>query len=601
MMTSAWSLLAAATLFALSAARGAPALQPAAKLEHAISLYGKPAYPPDFKHFNYVNPEAPKGGTIRYAALGQFDSLTPYIDRGILASGARLQYDTLLARSQDEPLSKYGLVARYIERDPDNNWVAFHIDPKARFNDGTEITAEDVKFSFDLLREKGSHFYRNFYREVDKVKATDRYRVLFTFTHNRNRELAFNLGQMPVLAKHFWQERNFSAPGLQVPISSGPYKAVAIKPGHSITYQRNPDYWGKDLPANKGRHNFDRITYLYFRDSNVAQQALLKGEYDFSIVLEPRAWQTLMSDDYRRQLDSVGLTSATLPNGNPQTLMLTYNTRQPLLEDKRVRQAIGSALRFDWLNKNLFYGMTRRANSYYAGTELASRGQPSERELKWLNPWRKQLPEALFRQPYEAPGFNPGHSERLQKAEALLLLKNAGWHIEKNQQVNDAGEKLAISLLVSDPEYERSALNLKKHLEDIGIELNIRTVDVAQYVQRVRSLDFDIILNIYPHTPSPGTEQANMFGSYGANEHGTRNLAGIDNPVVDDLVGKIPSARSREELLSLVHALDRVMLWEHYNLPLWYIPDWPLVYQKHLHHPARPAPYELDMSTWWSE
>ena len=606
MMIYARSLLTPVILFllasiAIASARAAPVIIASGNLEHAISLYGAPAYPADFQHFRYVNPRAPKGGELRQAALGQFDSLTPYIDRGVPAAGAHLQYDSLLARSWDEPLSKYGLIAEYIERDPDNHWVAFHVNPKARFNDGIPVTAEDVKFSFDLLREKGSHFYHNFYREVKSVDVTGRFRVLFTFTHNQNRELASNLGQMPVLPKHFWKDRDFSSPGLLVPVSSGPYKVLEIDPGRSITYQRNPDYWGKDLAVNRGRHNFDRITYLYFRDANVAQQALLKGEFDFSIVVEPRVWQNLMREDMRKSLQAADLITKTLPNGNPQTLMLTYNTRHTFLQDKRVRQAIGSALHFQWLNKNLFYGMTRRANSYYAGTELASRGLPSQRELKWLEPWRKQLPVALFKQPFSAPGFDPEQSDRIQKGDALQLLKDAGWHIKNNRQVNARGEKLFVSLLVYDPDHERSALSLKKQLENIGIELNIRTVDVAQYVQRVRSLDFDMILNIFPHTPSPGTEQANLFGSDGVNEHGSRNLAGINNPVVDDLVSKIPTAQSREELLSLVHALDRVMLWQHYSLPLWYMSDWPLVYRKHLHHPAKPAPYALDMSTWWSD
>lgn len=588
--TAAWLfLLALSTLSGITVA---------APLEHAVSLFGKPAYPEGFSHFNYVNPDAPKGGTLRQSALGQFDSLNPYIDRGVPAAGAGYQYDSLLARSWDEPLTKYGLVAEKIERDPDNHWVAFYINPKARFNDGKPVTAEDIKFSFDLLREKGSTFYRNFYLDVDQVTVTAPNRALFKFKHNKNRELVTNLGQMPIFPKHYWKDKDFTSPGLTIPVTSGPYKVAEMSPGRSISYQRDPNYWGKDLPVNRGRFNFDRLNFSYYLDSSVALQGLLAGEYDWLLVSDPNHWQQLLSGKDQKLLKKKGLVTETLPNSNPQTLMLTYNTRKPFLKDPRVREALGSALDFDRLNRNYFHDLLHRADSYFSGTDLGAKGLPSPGELKWLEPWRKQLPKPLFSKAYTPPGHDH-NSKRIQRTKALALLKEAGWRIKNNQQVSSKGEPLTLTLLLTNPEFERYTIGFKQGLKALGIELSIRTVDKAQYIERIRNLDFDMVTNVFRHTPSPGTEQKDHFGSAVAELQGTRNLAGVKNPVVDDIVGRIPTATSRKQLLSLVHALDRVLLWEHYSLPLWYQPDWPLVHRNFLKHPQQTAPYALDMSTWW--
>ena len=586
------SLLILLTLTALSA------ITSAAPLEHAVSLFGKPAYPEGFSHFNYVNPNAPKGGTLRQSALGNFDSLNPYVDRGVAAAGADLQYDTLLARSWDEPLTKYGLIAEKIERDPDNYWVAFYVNPKARFNDGKPVTAEDIKFSFDLLREKGSTFYRNFYLDVDQVTVTSPDRALFKFKHNKNRELVTNLGQMPIVPKHYWKDRDFSSPGLTIPVTSGPYKVKEMQPGRTITYQRDPNYWAKDLPACRGRFNFDQLHYIYFLDTSVALQALLAGEYDWLRVSDPKHWQKLFSRKSQALLKKTGLVTETLPNSNPQTVMLTYNTRRAFLKDRRVREALSSAMDFDRLNRNYFHDLLRRADSYFSGTDLGAKGLPSPEELKWLEPWRNQLPRPLFTRIYIPPGHND-NSERSQRAKALELLKEAGWRIRDNQQVNSKGKPLTLTLLLTNPENERYTLDYRRGLKALGVELSIRTVDKAQYIERIRNLDFDMVTNVFRHTPSPGTEQKDHFGSAVADLHGSRNLAGIKNSAVDDIVGRIPTATSRKQLLSLLHALDRILLWEYYSLPLWYQPDWPLVHRAYLKHPQQTPPYALDISTWW--
>ena len=564
------------------------------ELRHAISLYGTPKYPQNFQHFDYVNPHAPKGGHLRQGILGHFDSLVPYIDRGTAATGSYLMYDTLLARSRDEPLSKYGLIAQSMELAPDNTWVAFYINPKARFHDDTPITAHDVKYSFDLLRAKGSTFYQQFYQDVDRVEVTSSDRALFLFKHGNNRELPLILGQMPILARHYWQTRDFTAPGTSIPITSGPYRPERIEPGRSITFARVENYWARDLPVNRGRHNFDRIQFEYYRNNSVLFEALQKGEYDFKVVTDPRVWHSLLQDE---SLARHQLLRSSWQNRNPQTLAMTYNARKPILADARVRQALGYAFDFHWLNQNLFHGMYLRANSVFAGTDMGASGRPSKSELAQLADFGKELPREALMQPWVPPG--EGISQRERKRNALHLLQQSGWLIRQNQLVNPQGKPLELEVLLSSVDHERIFIPMQKTLQSMGIKLKIRTVDIAQYVERLRSHDFDIILHTFTHTPSPGTEQASLWGSDTADLHGSKNLAGVKLRSVDTLTQKIPRANSREELLTLTRAMDRVLLWNHYVLPLWYRPEWLIIHKQQLHHPVNPAPYFLDLSTWW--
>ncbi len=564
------------------------------ELRHAISLYGAPKYPQNFQHFDYVNPQAPKGGHLRQGILGHFDSLVPYIDRGTAATGSYLMYDTLLARSRDEPLSKYGLIAQRMELAPDNTWVAFYINPQARFHDDTPITAHDVKYSFDLLRAKGSTFYQQFYQDVDRVEVTSDDRALFLFKHGNNHELPLILGQMPILARHYWQTRDFAAPGTSIPITSGPYRPERIEPGRSITFARVEKYWARDLPVNRGRHNFDRIQFEYYRNNSVLFEALQKGEYDFKVVTDPRVWHSLLQDE---SLTRHQLLRSSWQNRNPQTLAMTYNARKPILADARVRQALGYAFDFHWLNQNLFHGMYLRANSVFAGTDMGASGRPSESELAQLAGFGKELPREALTQPWVPPG--EGISQRERKRNALHLLQQSGWLIRQNQLVDPQGKPLELEVLLSSVDHERIFIPMQKTLQSMGIKLKIRTVDTAQYVERLRSHDFDIVLHTFTHTPSPGTEQASLWGSDTADLHGSKNLAGVKLRSVDTLTQKIPRANSREELLTLTRAMDRVLLWNHYVLPLWYRPEWLIIHKQQLHHPVNPAPYFLDLSTWW--
>ena len=569
-------------------------------LRHAISLYGEPKYGPDFSHFGYTNPDAPKGGTLKQGVLGHFDSLVPYIDRGTAAVGSHMIYDSLLARSWDEPLTKYGLIAEKIEQDPENNWVAFHVNPKAYFHDGKPVTAKDVKFSFDLLREKGSAFYKHFYREVERVEVTSEYRALFVFNTNLNRELPLILGQMPVLPEHYWKDRDFSSPGLVVPVASGPYRPVKVDAGRSIIYERVKDYWARDLAVMKGRHNFDQMQYEYYRDRSVLIEALRKGEFDIETITDPRT-----RDDLQKTLAQQKTTSAdrliteTIINHNPQTLTIAYNTRKPFLKDVRVRKALGYGVDFDWMNVHQFYSMYRQASSYFAGTEMAASGIPTGIEKDKLQPLANELPTGLFSQPWVAPGREPKLKARDRRRKALALLQEAGWQIKNNRQVNAEGKELELEVLTSTQSHERIMIPVQKELEQFGVKLNIRSVDTAQYVERVRNQDFDLILHTFPHTPSPGTEQTNFWASVVADQHGTRNVTGARLAALDKLTHQIPEARSREELVATIRAMDRVLLWNHFTLPLWYQPDWFIVRKASLQHPEHPAPYALDPSTWW--
>lgn len=591
------SLLFLIPLFASLWLQAAPVQPP---LRHAISLYGEPKYGPDFSHFGYANPAAPKGGSLKQGVLGYFDSLVPYIDRGTAAVGSHMIYDSLLARSWDEPLTKYGLIAEKIELDPDNNWVAFHVNPKAHFHDGKPVTAKDVKFSFDLLREKGSAFYKHFYRDVERVEVTSEYRALFIFNTHLNHELPLILGQMPVLPEHYWRDRDFSSPGLEIPVASGPYRPVKIDAGRSIIYERVKDYWAKDLAVMKGRHNFDQMQYDYYRDRSVLIEALRKGMFDFETIVDPRTRDDLRKDLSQQKTTSPNrLMTENIINHNPQTLTIAYNTRKPLLKDVRVRKALGYGVDFDWMNKHQFYGMYKRANSYFSGTEMAASGIPTGLEKDKLQALANELPADLFSQPWIAPGGEPGLSARDRRRNALALLQEAGWKIKNNRQVNAEGKELELEALISTPSHERIMIPIQKELEQFGIKLNIRSVDTAQFVERARNQDFDLILHTFPHTSSPGTEQTNFWSSEVADQHGTRNITGAKLDALDKLIHQIPEATSREELVATTRAMDRVLLWNHFTLPLWYQPDWFIVRKASLQHPEHPAPYALDLSTWW--
>nr|MDT0251978.1 extracellular solute-binding protein [Endozoicomonas sp.] len=537
---------------------------------HGDAKYGQPGNP--FKYFDYVNPEAPKGGSVRMAASGTFDSLNPYTNKGTPVTGISLIYDTLMTQSRDEAFSLYPLIAESAERAPDNSSITFNLNPRARFHDGKAITATDVKYTFELLTQKGHPFYRSYYSDVESVTVLSDRRVRFNFKHANNPELPFILSELPVLPKHHWErdENDFSSASLKAPLGSGPYQVVNVDGGRSISYQRVKDYWAQDLPVNVGRYNFDEISYDYYRDEHVALQALKAGEYDLRYENIAKNWATAYDVPAVHQGD---LILATIPTRNPAPIQgFAFNLRQDFFQDPLVRRAIGYAMDFEWLNRNIFHNSYIRSQSYFGNSGMEATGIPESEELKLLEPWRSELPEKLFTEPYTLPVTDGSGNIRPQLQKALTLLKEAGWSLNNNRLVNPQGQPLKIELLIAQPSLERIALPFKKNLEQMGIELNIRSVDISQYINRIRAFDYDMILATYGQSASPGNEQTGFWGSKAADTRGSRNYMGIQSPVVDAMISHVINADSREALTTAVKALDRVLLWGEYMIPQWYYP-----------------------------
>ncbi len=564
---------------------------------HGDNLYSQPEKP--FQHFAYVNPEAPKGGRLRMAASGTFDSLNPYTNKGTPAAGISLIYDTLMTKSHDEPFSLYPLIAESAERAPDNTSITFNLNPRGRFHDGQPITAEDVKYTFDLLTQQGHPFYRSYYSDVANVTVLDDHRVRFTFKHGDNLELPYILAELPVLPKHHWerQEHDFAAASQKIPLGSGPYKVKQVDGGRGISFERVPGYWGKDLPVNVGRYNFDQVSYDYYRDEHVALQALKAGEYDLRFENVAKNWATAYDVP---SVQNGELILDTVLTRNPAPIQgFAFNLRRKIFQDPQVRKALGYAMDFQWLNRNLFHDSYIRSESYFSNSGMEATGIPAGEELKLLESWRDQLPKALFTDAFALPETDGSGNIRPQLHKALRLLQDAGWTLHDNKLVNDRGEPFRIELLLNQASMERVALPFKKNLEQMGIELNIRTVDISQYIQRIRNFDYDMIVVGYGQSASPGNEQAGFWGSEAANIKGSRNYMGINDPVVDAMIGHVINAGSREELTTAVKALDRVLLWGNYLIPQWYYPYDRIAHSSKLVRPESKPLYNTDIFTWW--
>ncbi|MGI9279387.1 MAG: extracellular solute-binding protein [Endozoicomonas sp.] len=570
----------------------------------SLSLHGDTKYSKDFKHFEYVNPDAPKGGTLRMGSMGTFDSLNPYIEKGTPAAGIGLIYDTLMTRSADEPFSMYALVAQYAEPAIDNSGITFHLNPKARFHDGQPVMAEDVVFSFELLRDKGSPFYRAYYEDIAKAEALSKRSVRFVFKHKGNPELPLIISQLPVLPKHFWEKEsnNFELANLTQPLGSGPYKIRTAEPGRSIVYDRVDDYWGKELPVNTGRYNFDVRRYDYYRDANVSLQALKAKEYDIRFENIARNWATAYNTPAVKKGD---LIQESIPTKAPQGMQgFVFNLRRDIFRDVRVRRALNYAMDFEWLNKNLFYNGYTRTQSYFANSDMESTGIPEGKERTYLEPWRDQLPAELFTQPHKLPVTDGSGRIRSQLNEALSLMEQAGWKLQ-NGALRKNGKPFEFEILLYDASMEKVALPLKKNLEAMGVTATLRIVDISQYINRIRSFGYDMLVSRFPQSSSPGNEQRDFWGSESADLPGSRNLIGIKNPVVDGLIKEVINAGSRPDLVAAVKALDRVLLWNEYIIPQWYLASTRVAYWKPLKHPLNEPDqeplYQFDLDSWWME
>lgn len=575
-----------------------PATAQEVTTSHALILHGTPKYPADFQHFEYVNPDAPKGGEVIQAAIGTFDSLNPFILRGVSAAALGLTFDTLLQSSSDEAFTEYGLLAESIELPADRKWVAFTLRPEARFHDGKPVTAEDVVWSFETLKAKGAPFYRAYYADVLKAEALGERKVRFSFGDTVNMELPLIIGQMPVLPKHYFADKEFDRTSLEPITGSGPYKVASFEPGRTITYERVADYWAKDLPIMRGRYNYDRIRYDYYRDATVAIEAFKAGAYDFRLENSAKEWATAYDFPAQRQGLAV---QREIPHELPTGMQgFAMNTRRAIFSDPRVRLAMNYAFDFEWSNKALFYGAYTRTESYFSNSELASRGLPEGEELKILEQFRGKIPDEVFTTEYKAPTTDGSGNNRANLRKALELLQSAGWQVKGGKLVNAAGEPFTFEILLSSPAFERISLPYAKNLERLGIEASVRTVDTAQYQNRIDSFDFDMTVDVWGQSLSPGNEQRDFWGSSRRDEQGSRNTAGIADPVIDQLIDMVIQAPDRDSLIARTRALDRVLLWGHYVVPHWHIRAFRTVYWDKFAQPEITPKYALGFSdTWW--
>ena len=567
-------------------------------VSHGVAIHGMPGYPADAKHFKYVNPQAPKGGGIRLGTRGSFDSFNPFILKGTAAAGISVLWETLLEESGDEASTEYGLLAETVEYPENRAWTAFTLRANARWHDGKPVTAEDVVFSFDLLREKGRPIYASYYGDVVKAEAVAPNKVLFTYKNANNRELPVIIGQLYVLPKHYYATREFDKTTLDVPLGSGPYKVENFETGRWIQYRRDPEYWGKDIWINVGRENFDTIRYDYYRDASVVFEAFKGGEIELRQENIARNWATAYDFPAVRngQVKREEIKHE-LPTGMQ---CFAFNIRKEIFKDRRVREALGYMFDFEWSNKSLFYGMYKRNRSFFGNSELASSGLPSKEELALLEPLRADIPPEVFDKEFAPPVTDGSGSNREGARRALALLKEAGWEVKSGKLVDGKGQPMAFEMLLNDASFERIVLPFKQSLERIGVDMRVRTVDTAQYQKRTDDFDFDLTVEGFGQSLSPGNEQRDFWSSAAAKLPGSRNSVGIESKAIDILIEKVIQAPDRPELITACRALDRVLLWSHFVIPSWHSSTAYVAYWNKFSRPETTAKYRpVATDTWW--
>ncbi|PJH89874.1 MULTISPECIES: extracellular solute-binding protein [Pseudomonas] len=570
--------------------------------QHALTVYGEPAkYAEGFGHFAYTNPQAPKGGTLRRSAveIGHFDHILPYIDKGIGVSQIDgMLYSPLAQRSLDEPYTVYGLVAQKMERADDGLSLRFYLNPKARFADGKPITAEDVHYSFELLMTQGSLRYRTQFAAVKDVVVEDERTVRFNFKNNESRTLPLDIATLPVLPEHWWKTRDFAnGGGYEAPLGSGPYRVSKVDSGRSITFERNADWWGKDLPVSRGLYNFDHFSIEYFGDTDVARQVLRGGAYDYN--------REFSATGYAIGYDSPALHDGRLQKAHlateaPQTAQgFVFNLQKPQFQDRRVRQALAMLWDFEWSNRQMMRNVYVRQQSYFSNTELAARELPDTGERAILEPLRRQIPDEVFTQVFQAPKTDGSGVIRDKQLQALALLEQAGWKPDGDRLVNAEGEPLSFTFLNSQNGMDRLLLPYKRTLAQIGIDMSIRRIDASQYVNRLMSRDYDMIITGYPVSTSPGLELYNYFGSAAANDPGANNYMALQNPAVDALIDGLVKATTKADMLHHARALDRVLQWNYYWIPNYYPPGSSTVWWNRFGIPKVQASNDEAIESWW--
>ena len=576
---------------------GVPAAAQEVYIGHGVAMHSDLKYGPDFTHFDYVNPDAPKGGQVNLYTIGSFDSLNPHILKGQPAAGIGRLFESLMTGSADEAFSQYGLLAESIEMPEDRTWVAFTLRPEARWHDGTPVTVDDVIFSLDTIKTRGHPFYRAYYGDVVSAEKVGERKVKFTFADGLNRELPLITGELPIISKAYYTANDFEKTSLEPPLGSGPYMVESLEAGRSITYRRVEDYWGADIPVRRGQDNFDILRYDYYRDPTVAMLAFTAHEYDFRVENTSKVWATAYEgpkfDDGLIIKEEIGHSRPTGMQG------FVFNTRRAKFADRRLRQALGFAFDFEWTNKNLFYGAYTRTASYFSNSELASSGLPGPDELALLEPFRDQLPPEVFTEVYETPKTDGSGNARRNLRTAIKLLTEAGWTIQDTKLVGSNGEPLEIEILIVSPMFERVIAPFVKNLEKLGVTATIRLVDSSQYQERLDGFDFDMIVLSVGQSMSPGNEQNNYWTTAPADTPGSRNMAGIKDPVVDALIETLIAAPDRESLVTATRALDRVLLWGHYVVPHWHIQHFRVAYWNKFARPAITPKFGLGFDGWW--
>ncbi len=571
---------------------------------HALSRVGSIKFPADFHHFDWVNPDAPKGGTVRLADIGGFDNLNPFTFKGLLGSGTSLLHDSLMVPSLDEPATAYGLIAAWVSHPDDYSSVTFGLNPAARFQDGSPVTPEDVIFSFDE-QKKADAVRAITYRDVAKVEKTGEREVTFSFARAGNRDLPLLVSQLAVIPRQYWTGRNangeardLSRTTLEPPLGSGPYRIKSFEPNRTIVYERVKDYWAKDLPVMRGQYNFDQIRFDSYRDDVPAFEAFKAGEINILQENSAKKWATEYifpaARDRRVVKLEVPLSTVAV------TQAFVFNLRRPKFADRAVRQAFDLAFDFETANKNQFYGLYQRLDSYFNNSELAATGLPEGRELELLQEIRDQVPPEVFTTAYKSTVNATPEQIRANLREAGRLLDQAGWKLAGAVRQNEKKATLTVELLVPDATFDRILLPYQQALEKLGIRMAIRVVDAPQYAQRVRTYDFDMIIENFPQSHAPGNEQREYWGSASAEKPASRNTIGIANPAVDHLIEKIVYAPTRDEVIAATRALDRVLLWNRYVVLQWHRPSEWIAYWNTFSRPARlPSQAPGWLQTWW--
>jgi microcin C transport system substrate-binding protein len=583
---------------------------PAQEWRSVSSLIGESKYGQDFERYDYVNPDAPKGGTLNSVGLGTFDSFNPFITRGTPAAGfaqfgGGLLYETLMAQSTEEAGTSYPQIAEAFKYPEDYSSATYRIDPRAKWHDGTPITAEDVVWSLEVLRTNSPMYNRYFHNVTEAVALSER-DVEFRFDQKGNRELPHIMGDLTVLPKHWWEgvdasgkKRDITQPTLEEPLGSGPYEVESFRPGSEIVWSRVPDYWGAELGVNVGRNNFEQRRYVYFNDEDALWQAFTKGGFQ-DVRYENRSQRWAIGYNFPAfEEGDVKKGEFTQDAGEPMQGFV-LNLRRPQFQDPRVREALTLAFDFESMNRTLFYGLYTRTDNYFEGGELASSGLPQGRELEILNEFKDKLPPRLFNEEFKLPVYDTPQATRENLRKAFQLFKEAGWESRDGRLVNAKGEPFVMEFLGNDPSDERIMGPYIASLRKLGIDASIRIVDTSQFINRERAFEFDSVVTVMAQSQSPGNEQREFWGSAAADIPGSRNLMGIKDPVVDALVDKVVFAKDREELVAATHALDRVLLWGFYVVPHWHNPAvWVAYWDKFGMPQEQPSYAGVDIDSWW--